>query len=575
MSSRKPHKSADRSNEPTNVSRRNLLKTGAVVGVGGTLSAIGVSAQDATPQLGAAEVTWADEADVVIIGAGASGIVAAIEAVDAGSSVLVVEAHFDVGGRMIYSTGTVELGGGHSLQQRYGIEDSADQVFEDWVTPHNSLSPRNDRELVRAWADENAATFEFLVENGWQVNDESEPGIAVAGDGDPRIRRRTSTHEWAVPEEVVIPGQVGSGLARPLERSARDKGVQFLLSHRMTELIVDDSVDGRVVGVTAHEVDEWFEPTGAEPINIRAGKAVIIATGGSAGDVNFRRIIDPRLTEEYYSSGNQLVLRAADGHRAAMKHGASAWGQGLNLLEAEDHVMRHSLMGAEGVYGAGFPPDSPVFFRARATGLNIADRQNTILVKEHGRRFMDETARLEGFDLMNELMAWTGNPDKLNGGGPIWAIFDADAVEREGWDIEPPSVDPDYFFSGDTLEELAANIVNPHQSFPMPADALVETVERYNSFVDSGVDEDFDKPIPQYKIETPPFYAGWNTPMLHGTHNGLRTNTSCQVLTMDGEIIPSLYATGEAAGGFTLHGFGRVFVFGRIAGIHAASLESV
>ena len=52
--------------------------------------------------------------------------------------------------------------------------------------------------------------------------------------------------------------------------------------------------------------------------------------------------------------------------------------------------------------------------------------------------------------------------------GPQWAIFDADAVQREGWKVVPPYVDPDgYFFSGNTLAELAAAIKNEYQAKPM------------------------------------------------------------------------------------------------------------
>ena len=102
-------------------------------------------------------------------------------------------------------------------------------------------------------------------------------------------------------------------------------------------------------------------------------------------------------------------------------------------------------------------------------------------------------------------MAWNGDEEKRNGGGPIWAVFDQDAVEREEWDPRPPNVDPDgYFFTADTLAELAGAIANPHQSKPMPPAALEEAVARYNTFVDLGVDEDFGKPAPRYKIQRRP-----------------------------------------------------------------------
>src|SRR5262245_48559889 len=74
---------------------------------------------------------WDFEAEVVIVGAGATGLPAAIRAREAGASVLVVEANYDVGGHAIVSGGNVPLGGGTSAQRKHGIQDSPDLVFRD------------------------------------------------------------------------------------------------------------------------------------------------------------------------------------------------------------------------------------------------------------------------------------------------------------------------------------------------------------------------------------------------------------------------------------------------------------
>src|SRR5581483_6297765 len=202
----------------------------------------------------------------------------------------------------------------------------------------------------------------------------------------------------------------------------------------------------------------------------------------------------------------------------------------------------------------------------RATGLRVNDWQDVILINEAGLRFYDETVgqyTANNADSVpnyvpgnwrNAALAGTGKP--RNGGGPIWAIFDAGAVAREGWDPNPPHVDiaEGFFFSGNTLEELAANIKNKYQREPIEPEVLAQTVARYNGFVDTGVDVDFEKPTPQYKIEKPPFYAAWSTPVMHDTRVGLRINAKCQVVDLHGEVIPGLYCGGESAGGFSLHG---------------------
>jgi hypothetical protein len=136
-------------------------------------------------------------------------------------------------------------------------------------------------------------------------------------------------------------------------------------------------------------------------------------------------------------------------------------------------------------------------------------------------------------------------------------------------------VDPDgYFFSGSSLAELAAAIVNKYQHKPISGATLESTVTRYNSFVDSGNDADFGKPTPKYKVQTPPFYAAWAMPVVHDTRTGLRINAKCQVMDFSGNVIPGLYCAGESAGGFSLHGLARCVVQGRIAGKNAASETS-
>jgi succinate dehydrogenase/fumarate reductase flavoprotein subunit len=106
---------------------------------------------------------------------------------------------------------------------------------------------------------------------------------------------------------------------------------------------------------------------------------------------------------------------------------------------------------------------------------------------------------------------------------------------------------------------------------PMPPQNLAATVARYNTFVDSGIDSDFGKPKPLYKIAKPPFYAAWATPVVHDTRAGLRINARCQVIDMEGEAIPGLYCGGESAGGFSMHGLPRAVCQGFIAGQSAAA----
>jgi succinate dehydrogenase/fumarate reductase flavoprotein subunit len=542
--------------EDVRVGRRDFLKKSAAAGVGaGTLAGRGLSevgAQRNAPR------SWDLTADFVTIGAGVSGLAAAVSALDHGASVIMVEENFDIGGHGMVSGGNVHLGGGTSRQRKHGIQDSADQVFQDWVRYDHRESRYSDRELVRAFADENAPTFEFLLANGVQFHDEATgPGAAST------VPRQGTTVQWPIRSQLIssVPSRRGSGLVRALEKSARAKGARILLQHKMTSIVRESPTSGRVLGITAL--------TEGRALSIEAKKGVLIATGGHSSNVIFRRMFDPRRTEEYQVAGEPYSRQTGDGEIAAMAIGAALWGTANQTMEAGIHMAKTVYIGCRWGYSSlHWQPDSPIFDRVRASGLASVDWQNVILVNQAGRRFWNELA--SGYDFFNAAMAYSGNSTRLNGGGPIWAIFDADAVTRQRWDPRPPHVDPEYFFSGDTIAELARNIANPYQTRPMPARVLQETVTRYNSFVDTGADTDFNKPSPRYKIQTPPFYAAWSTPIIHDSLTGLRTNTKAQVMDVNGQVIPGLYCAGESQGGFAQHGLGRATVFGRIAGREAA-----
>jgi succinate dehydrogenase/fumarate reductase flavoprotein subunit len=564
-------------------------------------------------------LNWDLEADVVIIGSGAAGLPAAIKAAEGGASVLVVETNYDIGGHAIISGGNVPLGGGTSAQKKYGIADSPDTVFSDltdWTIVQNNGWPDyryNDREVMRAFADHCAPTYEFLLENGVQFKEipPDNQGGHNLGNSAPRENHCF----WTKGPGYESPNnRGGTGLIRPLENSARAKGVKFLLNHKMTGFIREGQKSGRVLGVTAQYTvrilpgqstplksfrsDGNVEST-KPAVSIRAKKAVVVATGGMTSNLNFRRMFDPRLTAVLTVAGEPYSYQDASGELAAMEIGASLWGLVNQTLENGDNIRTQRVLATKWNYMC-WELEFPLFPLVRATGLAVKDWHDLILVNQVGKRFYDETkGDYPHGNVYKEVDPYTPNdyrnnenihfhPSNYNffnaavamneysqppdySAGPVWAIFDAEAVKRNKWNVEPPYVDPDgYFFSGRTLAELAAAIKNEYQAKPMRGETLQATVERYNSFVDAGKDADFGKPTPKYKIQTAPFYAAWATPNVHDTRSGLRINYKCQVMDLNGQVIPGLYCAGESAGGFNQHGLGRCTTQGFIAGMNAA-----
>jgi succinate dehydrogenase/fumarate reductase flavoprotein subunit len=599
----------------SDLSRRDLVTTTATADDGdesfgpGTLGA----------SYGKMPQSWDFEADVVVIGSGAAGLPAAIRAVEEGASVIVVEANYDVGGHAILSGGNVPLGGGTSAQRKFGIEDSPDVVFSD-LTDWSIVQPNgwpdyryNDREVMRAFADHCAPTYEFLVANGVEFKDipPDNQGAHTTGNSAPR-ENHTFWKKGAGQESPNA--RPGTGLIRPLEASARKKGVKFLLNYKMTSLIRETHGARRVVGMAAYyrprimpgeskplksfRTDGNIDSTKPN-VNIRAKKGIIVATGGMTSNLHFRRMFDPRLTDVLQVAGEPYSYQDASGELAGMAIGASLWGFANQILENGDNIRTQRAIGTKFNYMT-WELESPIFPVVKAQGLSVKNWHDLILVNQVGKRFYDETkGDYPHGNVCNDICPYTPNdyrnneniefhPTKYNffnaavamneysqppdySPGPVWAIFDADAVNRNRWNVAPPYVDPDgYFFSANTLADLAAAIKNEYQAKPMNGATLEATVARYNSFVDAGEDKEFGKPTPKFKIQTPPFYAAWGTPLVHDTRTGLRINAKCQVIDLNGKLIPGLYCAGESAGGFNQHGMGRCTTQGFIAGRNAA-----
>ena len=181
-------------------------------------------------------------------------------------------------------------------------------------------------------------------------------------------------------------GRAGAGLVRPLEASARAKGVKFLLHYKMTQPRQDRSADGTPAGlsVSPPRIRPRILPGATTPLQsyrsagnidstkprvaIRATKAVILATGGSTSNVNFRRMFDPRLTEVYQVAGEPYTFQDASGELAAMAIGASLWGLGNQILENGDSIRTQRAIGTRYNYFA-WDVNCPIFPLVRATGL--------------------------------------------------------------------------------------------------------------------------------------------------------------------------------------------------------------
>lgn len=673
------------------LSRRDFFKTGAAAGAMGA-AALTTSAAPALAQPTPAEIEWDYEADVVICGGGASGLVCAIRARDAGLSVLVVEGNFDVGGKMLHSGGQTSLGGGDPLQLRdiagesdpdgyitvppihtpEELTDDVDRLFTEWtdwsVLDAGAHAPYryNEREIQRAMAENASGARQLMMDNYVRFarirGSNPNSGISRARQAGPflklgaatDIKAGTITREDAgtlgvhashfAPiamvdtSDVAGPDTVGNGacLARPLEFSAREKGVQFILNRHMDELIREEPFAGRVLGIRASYSPRQDPDTGAqltslwsngnidetrETITVRALKGVMVATGGHSGNPQFRSMFYPAMRDPTFPASTWAVLgpRGQDGSGiiAGMKVGATLSGMQLNLgIPITYHIPWR--LATRDAY-SGELPGHPTFSSRKSTGielLGVNSFEHLIAVNQVGKRFFNEInltkrvglswfpggpsagtpnsalehvpldwrncdpnwvkqmyARSDGVHAALAMNEGSTAPDYYS--GPLWAIFDSAAVERDGWNIDPPftSLENGYFFKADTIEELVQMIEAGHEFQRVPLKYLVETVEKWNAAASAGVDEEFGRgeDAPMHPIDTPPFYAASMMVVWHDSYGGLRTNGKSQVVDLTGQVIPGLYCGGEASGSGNQHGLARAHVTGFIAGTNLAA----
>jgi hypothetical protein len=604
--------------------------------------------------------------------------------------VIVVDQNFDCGGKMLHSGSWVSLGGGDPLQLRdiagksdtegfvtarplhsaAELTEDADFLFRDhtdWsVMDAAAQAPYryNERELHRTYADNCAATREFLMANyvrmGRISGTHGNGGMSRArravcflmeGDRTDIKAGTVSTHDAGtagVRSSHFAPAVMGDGaryaskgarmngaaLARPLEFSAREKGVRFLLNRHMDEIIREQQFSGRVVGIRASYSPRFDPETGVqltslwtngniddrtETVFIRARKAIVIGAGGHVANPEFRSMFYPAWREPAFVSSGWALLgprgQDASGIIAGMRVGANLAGMQQNLAYSPTFHFPGTLATRDPY--TDMLPGHPTFSMRGSTGIDLSNEsfQHLIVVNQVGKRFFNELLVIRrhggaafpagpgkgqprsGLDHVpldwrnassENIKATYAEPNSIHAAlamnegskapdyfsGPIWAIFDRAAVERGKWKIDPPFTSPTngFFFKADTIEELAAKVKAGHEFQRVPLTHLADTVAKWNSYVDKGGDPEFARgpDAPMHRIDTPPFYAATLYPVWHDSYGGLRINGRAQVIDMQGEPIPGLYAGGESSGGGNQHGLGRALVHGYIAGTNAA-----
>ncbi|MCY2966555.1 MAG: FAD-dependent oxidoreductase [Planctomycetota bacterium] len=461
--------------------------------------------------------------DVIVVGAGISGLSAALDLGRGGVRVTVVDMSSVFGGHAVMSQGSVSIVA-TPMQEKLGIRDTPELAFRDFHTW--GIDPATD--WVRYYVDHSREEiYDWLMELGIRFQD------VVASSGN------------SVPREHQPIGR-GIGLVTPIYRACLEsQRVAVLWNNQVEQLITSE---GRVVGVRVRDLrtDEESE--------IR-GRAVVLATGGFQSNLEMVREFWPaefRFPKKILAGSGRNSIGL--GHRIAQSVGGE-------LVRMEDQWN----------YFTGLPdPRYPGTNR----GLN-ATNLHGILVNSEAKQFVNFHGWAK--EVMPVLLKQENTA--------VWNIFDEAAkpqfsVSGSDWG-DFKKVDrlilqnPDLVKRADTLEELASLT-------GLPLENLLKTVARHNELVDRGEDVDFGRFGPgkpdfsnksSPKIATPPFYAMQTFPLTRKSMGGVAIDLKSRVVTADRQPIPGLYAVGELTGLALINGkaalegtfLGPCIVTGRVA----------
>jgi len=527
--------------------------------------------------------------DVVVLGTGASGLVAAISAHDAGARVGLFEKSELVGGTSAMSGGIVWIPDNHHLHEAGLVDSRADglayleslslgHIDSDMAATFVDTGP----EMIRYLEQHTPCRFHVLdgypdyhperpggrIEGGRSL-DNALFGFDELGDWAGLVRNHRGANPVMLREtplggatelppadvitERLTAGQNGMGLALvgALLKGCLDRGIEPVLGARAARL---DTDNGKVTGVQLHDGTA-----------IAATRAVILATGGFEwNDELMRSFLRGPVTATAGSpdnTGDGLVMAMDVGAKLANMH--SAWWV---------PVIRE--------------PGREVF-GAPAVHLVLAERTRprSLMVNRTGRRFCNEAANYNAlggafhqFD-PNQF----GYPNL-----PCWLIVDQTYRDRyEIASCRPADPTPEWIHTATTPAELAAEI-------GVDVEGLPATIERFNEHAATLTDPDFDRGTSAYDrfngdqtrpgrqatlepLDRPPYYAVEIESGTLGTNGGPKTDRRARVLHLDGGIITGLYAVGNAmaaATGMVYGGaggtLGPAMTFGYIAGRDAA-----
>ncbi|ROT42871.1 3-ketosteroid dehydrogenase [Sodiomyces alkalinus F11] len=534
----------------------------------------------------AAGASLISRTDVLIIGSGGAGLTAALRAKSLRLNPLVIEKSPKIGGTTCYSGSGLWIPNTHLHADP---RDSTEKALTYLETIVGDAGPVSSRERKLAFLEKGPQMVRWLEEAGykWAVTPgypdyfPHQPGSQVGGrtieaamwdanllgswkdklninpvraplplytyELSKIVRAKcswdgmmTAFKVWGVrlyPNRFLgsDPVCLGVSMIGQLIYLNVQQGTPIWTETALKELTTDEQ--GRVTGAIIERQGQQQQ----QQITVEASKGVILAAGGFARNDAMRKAYQaPPITADWTSAcptdqGDAITAATAKPVGAATALMDSAW-WGASMWDPT------TKQGMWCLYDRGLP--------------------HSVIVDQEGRRYVNESQNY------NALGTAIWNRHRENPAIPSYLVLDSNHRDRyvfagrymPGKEIPQQDIDSGFVTKADTLPELASKL-------GIPAEGLKATVERFNGFVDKGVDEDFRRGESPYdaflgdpaygknrnlgKIEKGPFYAVKVWPGDLGTKGGILTDEHARAVRESGEgqyeVIKGLYAVGNSS----------------------------
>jgi 3-oxosteroid 1-dehydrogenase len=552
--------------------------------------------------------TWDSTVDVVIVGSGGGGMVAALATADAGASALVLEKQERFGGSTAMSGGIVWVPD-NPVMRAQGIPDSYEDAMVHFETVVGDVGPASSVERRHAFLTAGPEMIAFLQERGLRFTycrgysdyyssakgghelgrgiepvpfdgralgpwlQRLQPGLAqslglavMTNEARSLSNYNRSIAAFAVSGRVALRTYAarlrrqalltnGASLIAQIMKAALALDVPVWTEAPLQELIMEE---GRVVGVQTVQA--------GNVVRIRARQGVLLAAGGFAHNAEMRQ----RYGGDQPNRARWSIANPGDTGEVLQL--AMSIGAKTDLMDE-----------------AWWLPSPRTGRFGQSTLDQARQRPRTMYVDAAGHRFVNESNSY--MEVGKEMYA----RDKTSKAVPCWLIFDDRYRKRYAHQRSRPGRFPRKLLESGMIKQ-AWTLDDLARTCGIDPEGLAETVERFNENAARGIDPDFGRGESAYNralgdpnhrvhpclgpIDEPPYYGVQVVPGDIGTCGGLVTNEHAQVVGQGDRPIPGLYATGN--GTATVMGrhylgpgasIANTMVFGYVAARHATDQD--